>query len=671
MSEQNEQQFQADDRAVLEEKAYIEETINEPFEGLDIHVEGSYSADQIQVLEGLEAVRVRPGMYIGSTDARGLHHLVQEIVDNSIDEAMAGYCTHIEVALHADGSVSVRDNGRGIPVAIQAQTGKSALEVALTILHAGGKFGGGGYKVSGGLHGVGVSVVNALSQWLTVDVFRDGRHFRQEYTRGNPTTEVMDLEASEQMGTLVRFSPDPEIFTQGTEFHYENLMSRMRELAYLNSGITITMRDERGEEPLEEVFFFEGGIRMFVEYLNRNKEVLHPEPVYIAARKDTSSVEMALQYTDGYTENIYTFANNIVTGEGGVHLTGFKNGMTRAINDYARQFGFLKAADPNLSGEDVREGMTAVISVKLTDPQFEGQTKTKLGNAEIRSLVEGALYDGLKVYLEENPAVARVIIDKCLLARRAREAARKARDLTLRKTALESTSLPGKLADCSERDPKQCEIFIVEGDSAGGSAKQGRDRRFQAILPLRGKILNVEKTRLDRMLGNAEIKAMITAFGGGIGQDFDVEKLRYDRIICMTDADVDGSHIRILLLTFFFRYMRPLIEQGHVYIAQPPLYKVKRGKQETYCYLDEELAQLLDEGGRQGVEIQRYKGLGEMNPEQLWETTMDPSTRMMKRVSMEDAMAADEIFTVLMGDQVEPRRDFIEKNAKLVADLDI
>ena len=646
-----------------------EEVALEAFEEMDLHVEGSYSADQIQVLEGLEAVRVRPGMYIGSTDLRGLHHLVQEVVDNSIDEAMAGYCTHIEVVLHADGSVSVTDNGRGIPVAMHHKAQKSALEVALTMLHAGGKFGGGGYKVSGGLHGVGVSVVNALSCWLVADVCRDGHHYRQRYARGVPETEVQIVEDTERTGTTIRFLPDDQIFDHGTQFQYDTLRTRFRELAYLNHGISITLRDER--DGREDVFYFEGGIVSFVEYLNRNKEVLHPDPVYIAARKDDSSVEVALQYNDSYTENVYTFANNIATMEGGVHLTGFKNGITRAVNDYARKFGQLKAADPNLAGEDVREGITAVISVKLTDPQFEGQTKTKLGNAEIRSIVESALYEGISVYFEENPAVARAIVDKCLLARRAREAARKARELTLRKTALESTSLPGKLADCSERDPKQCEIFIVEGDSAGGSAKQGRDRRFQAILPLRGKILNVEKTRLDRMLGNNEIKAMTTAFGAGIGQEFDPEKLRYDRIICMTDADVDGSHIRILLLTFFFRYMRPLIEEGHVYIAQPPLYKLKRGKQETYVYDDETLERLLTEQGRQGVELQRYKGLGEMNPEQLWETTMDPQTRTVLRVSLEDAMAADEIFTILMGDQVEPRKEFIEQNAKLVANLDV
>ncbi len=638
-------------------------------EEIDSHVEGTYGADQIQVLEGLEAVRVRPGMYIGSTDARGLHHLVQEIVDNSIDEAMAGFCTHIEVEIFEDGSVSVTDNGRGIPVGMQSKAQKSALEVALTMLHAGGKFGGGGYKVSGGLHGVGVSVVNALSEWLRADIYREGYHYSQEYHCGDPTTPVQRLEATERCGTVIRFLPDKDVFDEGVEFEYELLKNRFRELAYLNRGITISIKDYRDGK--EDVFHFDGGIVSFVTYLNRNKQPLHPEPVYIAACKGDSSVEIAIQYNDGYTENVYTFANNIATVEGGVHLTGFKNGITRAINDYARKFNFIKQADPNLSGEDVREGITAVISVKLTDPQFEGQTKTKLGNAEIRSVVEGAIYDGITVYFEENPALGRTVVGKCLLARRAREAARRAREETIRKGALDSASLPGKLADCSERDPKKCEIYIVEGDSAGGSAKQGRDRTFQAILPLRGKILNVEKTRLDKMLANNEIKAMVTAFGAGIGPEFDPEKLRYDRIICMTDADVDGSHIRTLLLTFFFRYMRPLIEEGHVFIAQPPLYKLTRGKKEAYYYSDEELDKALTEQGRQNVEIQRYKGLGEMNAEQLWDTTMDPATRTLLKVSLEDAMTADEIFNTLMGDQVEPRKEFIEQNAKLVANLDI
>lgn len=638
-------------------------------EPMNSRVEGIYGAEQIQVLEGLEAVRVRPGMYIGSTDARGLHHLVQEIVDNSIDEAMAGVCTHIEVVLHDDGSVSVTDNGRGIPVGVHEKVHKSALEVALTMLHAGGKFGGGGYRVSGGLHGVGVSVVNALSQWLRADVYREGYHYAQEYCCGAPKTDVQKLEKTDRCGTVIRFRPDEDVFDAGVTFQYDLLRSRFRELAYLNRGLCITIRDERVER--EDVFHFEGGIVSFVTYLNRNKQPLHPDPIYITASKEDRSVEIALQYFNGYTENIYTFANNIATLEGGVHLTGFKNGITRAVNDYARKFNFLKPNDPNLSGEDVREGITAVVSVKLLDPQFEGQTKTKLGNADVRSVVEGAIYDGISMYFEENPALAHTVVNKCMLARRAREAARRAREETIRKNALESTSLPGKLADCSERDPKKCEIYIVEGDSAGGSAKQGRDRNFQAILPLRGKILNVEKTRLDRILANNEIKAMITAFGAGIGSEFDVDKLRYDRIICMTDADVDGSHIRILLLTFFFRYMRPLIEQGHVYIAQPPLYKVSRGKSESYYYSDEDLEKALNEMGRKGVDIQRYKGLGEMNAEQLWDTTMNPQKRTLLLVSLEDAMAADEIFNTLMGDQVEPRREFIQENAKLVANLDV
>jgi DNA gyrase subunit B len=641
----------------------------EPEDRMDSHVTGSYGAEQIQVLEGLEAVRVRPGMYIGSTDARGLHHLVQEIVDNSIDEAMAGYCTHIEVELLADGSVAVTDNGRGIPVALHDKTQKSALEVALTMLHAGSKFGGGGYKVSGGLHGVGVSVVNALSKWLRADIYRDGYHYAQEYCCGSPTTPVQRLAQTERCGTVIRFLADFDVFDEGATFQFELLRNRFRELAYLNRGLSISIKDYR--EDKEDVFHFEGGIVSFVSYLNRNKSVLHPEPIYIAARKGDSAVEIALQYNDGYNENVYTFANNIATVEGGVHLTGFKNGITRAINDYARKFNYLKASDVNLSGEDVREGITTVISVKLTDPQFEGQTKTKLGNADIRSVVESAIYDGITVYFEENPALARTVVSKCLLARRAREAARRAREETIRKGALDSASLPGKLADCSERDPKKCEIYIVEGDSAGGSAKQGRDRTFQAILPLRGKILNVEKTRLDRMLANNEIKAMITAFGAGIGAEFDPDKLRYDRIICMTDADVDGSHIRILLLTFFFRYMRPLVDNGHVFIAQPPLYKLSRGKKEEYLYSDEALERALTEGGRQNTEVQRYKGLGEMNAEQLWETTMNPQKRTLLRVTLEDAMTADEVFNTLMGDAVEPRREFIEENAKLVANLDV
>ena len=637
----------------------------------------TYNADQIQVLEGLEAVRRRPGMYIGSTDSRGLHHLVYEIVDNAIDEAMAGYCTHIYVTIHPDNSVTVVDNGRGIPVDIQQQTGKSALEVALTMLHAGGKFGGSGYKVSGGLHGVGLSVVNALSVQLTAEVKRGGKVYRQICERGVKKTEV-EVVAScgeDEHGTSITFHPDPEIFDE-VDYVYDILIKRLRELAFLNAGVTIVVTDERPEEKLESSFHFMGGIREFVSYLNKNKTLLHAEPIYFAASQadvplETASVEVAMQYNDDYTENIYTYANNICTTEGGSHLVGFKTALTRVINDYARKNKILKDNDANLTGDDVREGLTAIISVKLVEPQFEGQTKTKLGNAYIKGMVDSAVSEGLSVYLEEHPAEAKLIIDKCLQASRAREAARKARDLTRRKTALDSTALPGKLADCSDKDPAKCELFIVEGDSAGGSAKEGRDRHFQAILPLRGKILNVEKTRLDKMLGNAEIRCMITAFGAGMDSDFDETKLRYHKIICMTDADVDGSHIRTLLLTFFFRHMRPMIEKGYVYIAQPPLYLIKKPNFEKYVYSDEELERTLDEIGRDRITVQRYKGLGEMNPEQLWDTTMDPEKRIMLQVTMDDAMAADEIFTVLMGDQVEPRREFIELNSKLVADLDI
>ena len=639
----------------------------------------NYDAAQIQVLEGLEAVRRRPGMYIGSTDIKGLHHLVTELVDNSIDEALAGYCTHIEITIHKDNSVTVEDNGRGIPVDYHEKMGKSALEVALTVLHAGGKFGSGGYKVSGGLHGVGVSVVNALSEDLVVEVKRDGKIHRQRYSRGTPLTpvEVVGTCPENESGTKETFLADKDIFDT-LEYNYETMITRMRELAFLNKGVTITVTDERGEEDVVNKFCYEGGIVSFVEYLNRNKDALHQKPIYFSATKndengaEIASVEVAMQYNDGYNENIFTFANNISTIEGGSHLAGFKSALTRVVNDYGKKNGMFKSSDVALSGEDIREGLTAIISVKLTEPQFEGQTKTKLGNAYIRPIVDSVVANGLSVFMEENPQIARLIVDKCITASRARDAARRARELTRRKTVLDSTALPGKLADCQEKDPKQCEIFLVEGDSAGGSAKQGRDRRFQAILPLRGKILNVEKTRLDRILANDEIKAMITAFGGGMDSDFDCEKLRYDKIICMTDADVDGSHIRILLLTFFYRHMRPLLEQGHVYIAQPPLYKVTKGKFEKYTYSDEELEQVLTEVGREPKPtIQRYKGLGEMNPEQLWETTMDPETRIMKRVSFEDAMHADEIFTLLMGDKVEPRRKFIEENSKLVTDLDI
>lgn len=640
-------------------------------------METTYNASQIQVLEGLEAVRRRPGMYIGSTDSRGLHHLVYEIVDNSIDEAMAGFCTHIYVTIHADNSITVVDNGRGIPVDIHPKTGKSALEVALTMLHAGGKFGGSGYKVSGGLHGVGLSVVNALSTELTAEVRRDGHIYRQICRRGIKVTEVEIVGhcGADEHGTTIHFVPDEEIFDE-VNYEYDILVRRLRELAFLNGGVRIIVTDERCDPPVQDSFHYEGGVVEYVRYINKNKEVLHPDPIYFSAVKndnplETASVEVALQYNDGYSENVFTYANNINTIEGGSHLAGFRAAMTRVINDYARKFKILKDSDQNLTGDDIREGLSAIISVKLTEPQFEGQTKTKLGNAYIRTLVDNAVTAGMTTYLEENPAQAKLILDKCLSASRAREAARKARELTRRKSVLDSAALPGKLADCSEKDPSKCELFIVEGDSAGGSAKEGRDRHFQAILPLRGKILNVEKTRLDKILGNAEIKCMITAFGAGMDADFDETKLRYHKIICMTDADVDGSHIRTLLLTFFYRHMRPMIERGYVYIAQPPLYLIKKGNTERYVYPDEELNRTLDEIGRDKIYIQRYKGLGEMNPEQLWDTTMDPANRIMLRVTMDDAMLADETFTLLMGDRVEPRREFIERNSKLVADLDV
>ena len=640
-------------------------------------METTYNASQIQVLEGLEAVRRRPGMYIGSTDSRGLHHLVYEIVDNSIDEAMAGFCTHIYVTIHADNSITVVDNGRGIPVDIHPKTGKSALEVALTMLHAGGKFGGSGYKVSGGLHGVGLSVVNALSTELTAEVRRDGHIYRQICRRGIKVTEVEIVGScgADEHGTTIHFVPDEEIFDE-VNYEYDILVRRLRELAFLNGGVRIIVTDERCDPPVQDSFHYEGGVVEYVRYINKNKEVLHPDPIYFSAVKndnplETASVEVALQYNDGYSENVFTYANNINTIEGGSHLAGFRAAMTRVINDYARKFKILKDSDQNLTGDDIREGLSAIISVKLTEPQFEGQTKTKLGNAYIRTLVDNAVTAGMTTYLEENPAQAKLILDKCLSASRAREAARKARELTRRKSVLDSAALPGKLADCSEKDPSKCELFIVEGDSAGGSAKEGRDRHFQAILPLRGKILNVEKTRLDKILGNAEIKCMITAFGAGMDADFDETKLRYHKIICMTDADVDGSHIRTLLLTFFYRHMRPMIERGYVYIAQPPLYLIKKGNTERYVYSDEELNKTLDEIGRDKIYIQRYKGLGEMNPEQLWDTTMDPANRIMLRVTMDDAMHADETFTLLMGVRVEPRREFIERNSKLVADLDV
>lgn len=629
----------------------------------------SYDQGAIQVLEGLDPVRKRPGMYIGSTDERGLHHLVTEVVDNSIDEALAGYCDKIIVSIEKDGSCKVVDNGRGIPTGIIPKEGKSAVEVVLTKLHAGGKFGGSGYKISGGLHGVGVSCVNALSEWLEATVYQNGKIYKQIFNRGIAQRPLQEVGTTDRTGTTIQFYPDPEIF-ETLDFNYDTMKIRLRELAYLNRGLTIQLIDRREEPARDETFHYEGGIVQFVESLNKNKETVFPEVIYFDESYENGEVEIAMQYNDSYSETIFAFANNINTEEGGTHLEGFKNSLTKIINDYGKNNNILKG-DEKLSGDDVREGLTAVISVKLTNPQFEGQTKTKLGNSEMRTVVAKAMAEGLGSYLEEHPKEAKDLIMKGVLAQKAREAARNARDLARRKSALESTTLPGKLADCSDKDPSLCEIYLVEGDSAGGSAKMGRDRRFQAILPLRGKILNVEKARLHKVLENEEIKTMITAFGAGIKEDFDESKLRYNRIICMTDADVDGSHIRILMLTFFFRFMRPLIENGHVYIAQPPLYKVTKGKTVKYCYSDDELDEYLDSVGRKGNEIQRYKGLGEMDPEQLWETTMDPKSRTLLRVNMDDAIAADEIFTVLMGEQPELRRQFIEDNATLVTELDI
>ena len=629
----------------------------------------SYNEDAIQVLEGLEPVRVRPGMYIGSTDERGLHHLVSEIVDNSIDEELAGYCTDIYVVVNADGSVSVEDNGRGIPTGFKKSEGKSAVEVVLTKLHAGGKFGGSGYTISGGLHGVGLSVVNALSEWLTVEICQNGHVYRQEYSRGKPLYDLKIVGDSDKTGTKVTFYPDSQIF-ETIVFKYEVLKHRLRELAYLNKGLHINIKDLRPETPIEDDFKYEGGIIHFVEDLNSAHEKLFSEIVYFDEKIDKSEVEIALQYNETYSENIYAYANNINTEEGGTHLDGFKAALTRIINDYGHKMNYLKESE-KLSGEDVREGLTAVINVKLTNPQFEGQTKTKLGNSEMRTIVSRVLSECLGTYMEEHPRESKELVLRSINAQKAKEAARKVRDETRRKGFLENTTLPGKLADCTEKDASKCEIFLVEGDSAGGSAKSGRDRRFQAILPLRGKILNVEKARLNHVLENEEIKSMITAFGGGIGDEFSTEKLRYNKIICMTDADVDGSHIRILMLTFFYRFMKPLIEEGHVYIAQPPLYKVSKGKEEKYFYNDDDLNTYLDSLGRKGYEIQRYKGLGEMDPEQLWETTMSPESRILLKVRLEDAIKADETFTILMGEQPELRRQFIEQNAKLVAELDI
>nr|WP_308667381.1 DNA topoisomerase (ATP-hydrolyzing) subunit B [uncultured Allisonella sp.] len=632
--------------------------------------DANYSADEIRVLEGLEAVRLRPGMYIGSTSARGLHHLVYEIVDNSIDEALAGFCDTIQVTINPDGSCTVTDNGRGIPVDMH-ESGKPALEVVLTVLHAGGKFGDGGYAISGGLHGVGVSVVNALSSWMKVQVHRNGKVYEMAFSRGAVTEKMTVVGESHDTGTIVTFMPDPEIFKEGTDFSYETLKVRVRELAFLNKGLKITLTDNREGAKKSEQFHYAGGITEFVKYLNQGKDLVNKDVIAFEGEKDKVIVDIAMQYQAGYTENMYTFVNDINTIEGGMHLAGFRTALTRCLNDYARKNSLLKDSEDNLSGEDVREGLTCVISVKVPNPQFEGQTKTKLGNLEVKGIVDNITSEGLKVYLEEHPAEAKEIINKGLTASRAREAARRARELTRRKNALEVSSLPGKLADCTERDPKFTEIYIVEGDSAGGSAKSGRDRRYQAILPLRGKILNVEKARLDRVLNSDAIRTMITAFGTGIGEDFDISKLRYYKIIIMTDADVDGAHIRTLLLTFFYRYMPQLITEGHVFIAQPPLYQVRKGKKKYYTYDDDEQNKLLNEIGLEGCTIQRYKGLGEMNPEQLWDTTMDPKHRIMFRVDLTDAVEADHIFEVLMGDKVEPRRRFIEENAKNVTNLDL
>ena len=634
-----------------------------------------YGADQIQILEGLEAVRKRPGMYIGSTSSRGLHHLVYEIVDNSVDEALAGYCDHIQVFINPDNSITVIDNGRGIPVGINHKAGLPAVEVVFTVLHAGGKFGGGGYKVSGGLHGVGASVVNALSDWLEVEICHEGKVYRQRYEKGHVVykLKVVDECDPEKTGTKVTFLPDETIF-EDTVFDYDTLKQRFREMAFLTKGLRISLTDLRDEEPKERVFHYEGGIKEFVQYLNRSKTPLYEQIIYCEGTKDNVEVEVAMQHNDSYTDNTYGFVNNITTPEGGTHVVGFRNAITKTFNDYARKNKLLKESEPNLSGEDIREGLTAIISVKIEDPQFEGQTKQKLGNSEARGAVDSIVSSQLQIFLEQNPAIGKSIVEKSVMAQRAREAARKARDLTRRKSVLEGMSLPGKLADCSDKDPSKCEIYIVEGDSAGGSAKTARDRATQAILPLRGKILNVEKSRLDKIYGNAEIKAMITAFGTGIHDDFDISKLRYHKIIIMTDADVDGAHISTLLLTFLYRFMPELIKQGYVYLAQPPLYKLEKNKKVWYAYSDEELAKIISEVGRdQNNKIQRYKGLGEMDAEQLWDTTMDPQHRILRRVTMDDETSSelDLTFTTLMGDKVEPRREFIEENAKFVKNLDI
>ena len=649
-----------------------EETQQEEVELMDTAVTEEYTADAIQVLEGLEAVRKRPGMYIGSTGPRGLHHLVYEIVDNSIDESLAGFCTHIEVNILPGNVIEVRDNGRGIPVDINEQQGLPAVTVVLTVLHAGGKFGGSGYKVSGGLHGVGSSVVNALSEWMEVEISRDGHIHHQRFVRGKIDTNLTIIGDTNETGTLVRFKADPEIFTETTEYDYETLQRHLRESAFLNAGLKITLTDTRNEEePQQDVFCYEGGIGSFVEYINESRGLtpIHEKPIHFSTVSGDRSAEVALMYNDGYNETLLSFANNVHTVDGGTHETGFKNALTKVFNEYGRKYNYLKDADKKLSGDDCREGLTAVISVKLTEAQFEGQTKGKLGNTEMTKIVSNVVYEKLSTYFEENPQVAKAILKKSLDASRAREAARKARDAARRKSPLESNSLPGKLADCIDKNPENTEIYIVEGDSAGGSAKGGRDRMIQAILPLWGKMLNVEKSRLDKIIGNDKLQPVVTALGAGIGEDFDVTKLRYHKVVIMADADVDGAHIRTLLLTFFFRYMRPLIDNGYVYIAQPPLYRLTKGKKHEYAYSDEERDAIMAQ--IPGCDIQRYKGLGEMDSEQLWDTTMNPETRIMLRVTLEDAMQADETFSILMGDQVEPRRNFIEKNAKYVQNLDI
>jgi DNA gyrase subunit B len=643
----------------------------EEFMQNNINIKG-YGEDQILVLEGLDAVRKRPGMYIGATSSRGLHHLVYEIVANSIDEALAGRCDLIEVRVNKDNSITVSDNGGGIPVGIHPKMGIPTVEVVHTVLHAGGKFNKGAYSVSGGLHGVGASVVNALSEFLEVKVCRDGKIYRQRYARGKTITPLEVIGETDKTGTITTFRPDPEIFEE-VEFDFESMLYRYREMAFLNRGVLIKLVDDRPEEPMVISLKYDGGIVSFVEYINKNKEVLFTPPIYFEGIRDGSSIEVAMQYNNSYAENIYSYANNIATTEGGTHMTGFRAAITKVLNDYAKKYNFIKENEKNFMGEDTREGLTAIISVKLQEPQFEGQTKTKLGNSEIRGLVESVMSENLSAFLEENPNIAKITMDKCLTASRAREAAKKARELTRRKTIFESNALPGKLADCTERDPALCEIYIVEGDSAGGSAKQGRDRTFQAILPLWGKMLNVEKARIDRVYNNDKLMPIVTALGTNIGEDFDISKLRYHKVIIMADADVDGSHIRTLLLTFFYRYMKPLVAGGHIYIARPPLYKLSKGKEEVYAYDDNELEKNVKERNWKagGYTIQRYKGLGEMNPEQLWETTMNPESRVMLRVELEDAVSADNIFSVLMGEKVEPRREFIQENAKLVTNLDI